>query len=230
MYIVYHRGCSSLLNNLDEVRSCDDSLALHAPSSSSGVRTSGLDRVSKAKVIWSHGRRNDVQANRYRIRKQNQEDKCYCTTSWVTGCNEEVLEMLRMPVRVIARAIEHVTNRVTNQTVDEATLGTSNRKKQNKKRHSITARPTIPQLITSLAAAWRLHRKGEHKTWAYPQKSDNSPSRAVMNVIDPSLQRHPSLLPQLLHSDLECICRSFVIPHSNLIGPVRENSLVELLR
>jgi hypothetical protein len=26
-----------------------------------------------------------------------------------------------------------------------------------------------------------------------------------MNEIDPSLQRHPSLLPQLLHSDLKCL-------------------------
>ena len=51
-----------------------------------------------------------------------------------------------------------------------------------------------------------------------------------MNEIYPALQRHPSLLSQLLHGALKRPSRSFVIRRAALIGPVRENCLVEMLR
>ena len=72
---------------------------------------------------------------------------------------------------------------------------------------------------------WRTHTKVGKLT-------NNNISRAVMNEIDPSLQCYPSLLSQLLHSDLKCSSRSFVIRHSILTSPqaVREERFVELLR
>ena len=57
-------------------------------------------------------------------------------------------------------------------------------------------------------------------------------SRAIVNEVDPSLQRHPPLLPQLLHSDLKCPSRSFVVGHveHTILSLVRENCFVEMFR
>ena len=57
-----------------------------------------------------------------------------------------------------------------------------------------------------------------------------SDSCAVVNKIDPSLQCNPSLPAQLLHRNLKCLSRSFVIWHTILVNFVREHSLVEVLR
>ena len=135
------------------------------------------------------------------------------------------------------KQVKHITNRTTR---------TSQAKSQTKPRKAVskqairsqinteTHSSATPPLYTSQVTETRLHRKGVSTNDISAQRSFDSPTKiqsgAVMNEIDPSLQRHPSLLPQLLYSDLECQGRSLVIWHAILIVLVRENCFVEMLR
>ena len=146
---------------------------------------------------------------------------------YIKSNGHKIRGILRRPV------IEHFTNRTRTKQAKSQT-------KIRQEKHTETILSFIVRHCTkalsdntSLVTTRSFYRKCVSKNDVPIQKSDNSPairSRTVMNEVDPSLQLHPSLLTQLLHCILECPSRSFMVQHSILVGLVRENCLVEMLR